>query len=287
VADAILAWRSTDNSDVMVAPPARSHVGDWEPTPPGLAPFLLPQWAFVEPFAIPTSAFFRPPGPPELTSAEYAAAYEEVKTLGAAVGSSRTAEQDLIAQFWADGAGTETPPGHWNSIAQDVALRFGNTVEQNARLFALLNIAMADAAICSWDAKYYFHNWRPITAIRNGDGDGNDSTAGDSAWTSFITTPPFPDYVSGHSTFSGAASTVLATFYGSDRIAFTARSDFLPGVTRDFAGFSDAADEAAASRLYGGIHFRFSNEDGLQGGIEIGEWTSSRLLKPKGNRSRQ
>jgi PAP2 superfamily len=286
VAAAILAWRSTDNWDVMVPPLPWTRVGDWEPTLPALAPFLLPQWAFVEPFAMPTSASFRPVGPPELTSSKYTEAFDEVKALGAAVGSSRTSEQDQIALFWADGAGTETPPGHWNSIAQDVALRLANTVEQNARLFALLNIAMADAAICAWDAKYYFHNWRPITAIRNGDSDGNDSTAGDPAWTSFITTPPFPDYVSGHSTFSGAASTVLATFYGSDQIAFTARSDFLPGVTRDFTSFSAAAAEAAESRLYGGIHFRFSNEDGLKGGLEIGEWTSQ-LLQPKGNRSRK
>jgi hypothetical protein len=287
VGAAILVWRSTDNSDVMVAAPGTGAPGAWQPTPSAFAPYLLPQWGFVEPFSMPTTSFVRPAGPPPLTSSSYADDYNEVKALGAAVGSSRTPDQDVIALFWADGAGTETPPGHWNTIAQGVANRSRNTIDQNARLFALLNIAMADAAICAWDAKYYFHNWRPVTAIRNGDSDGNDSTVGDPAWSSLITTPPFPDYLSGHSTFSGAASTVLALFYGSDALAFTTGSDFLPGVSRTFTSFSAAANEAALSRMYGGIHFRFSNEDGLSAGVEIGEWTFSRYLQPRGNRSRK
>jgi membrane-associated phospholipid phosphatase len=222
-----------------------------------------------------------------LSSETYTADYKEVKALGAAVGSSRTAEQDQIALFWADGAGTETPPGHWNSIAQNVAAARGNTMEQNARLFALLNIAMADAAICAWDTKHFYNFWRPVTAIRNGDTDGNAATIRDPNWSSFLATPPFPDYPSGHSTFSGAASRVLAHFYGTDDIAFTTGSDFLPGVTRSFTSFSAAASEAAISRLYGGIHFRSANEDGLAAGVAIGEWTFTRFLQPKGNRSRE
>ncbi len=287
VADQILAWRTGDGSGATVPPPSGSGPGAWQPTPPAFAPYLLPQSAFVTPFAMTNSSQFRPPGPPALASARYAADYNEVKTLGAAVGSARTAEQDLIALFWADGAGTETPPGHWNSIAQDVAAAMDNTMEQNARLFALLNIAMADAAICAWDAKYTFNFWRPVTAIRNGDADGNATTVADPTWSSFIITPPFPDYTSGHSTFSGAASTVLASFYGTDKIAFITGSDFLPGVTRSFTGFSAAASEAALSRLYGGIHYRSANEDGLAAGIGIGEWTFARYLQPKGNRSRK
>src|SRR5262249_4192999 len=153
-------------------------------------------------------------------------------------GSSRTAEQSLIALFWADGAGTETPPGHWNRIARVVSSQRGTSVMANARLFALLNIAMADAAICAWDAKYTYMFWRPVTAIRNGDTDGNAATVPDPAWSSFIVTPPFPDYVSGHSTFSGAASTVLAMFYGTDRVRFTVGSDGTPDVTRSFTRFS-------------------------------------------------
>ena len=174
----ILLSRSTDNSGIPIDPPPGGALGSWQRTGPAFAPYLLPGWGFVVPFAMPDGSFFRPDGPPALESAEYAAAYAEVKAFGAMVGSSRTPEQDTIALFWADGAGTETPPGHWNSIARQVAQRYGNTLEQNARLFALLNIAMADAAISAWDAKYTFNNWRPVTAIRNGDSDGNAATDG-------------------------------------------------------------------------------------------------------------
>lgn len=287
VARQILAWRANDNSEAVVALPFGSGPGAWVPTPPAFAAYALPHWAFVAPFAMPTDAHFRPLGPPALNSELYARDYNEVKAFGAAVGSARTPEQDVIALFWADGAGTVTPPGHWNIIAQEVGARFGNTIEQNARLFALLNIAMADAAICAWDAKYHYAFWRPVTAIRNGDADDNPATAGDPTWSSFITTPPFPDYVSGHSTFSAAASTVLAMFFGTDNVPFMTGSDALPGVIRHFTGFSAAASEAAVSRLYGGIHFRSANEDGLASGVEIGQWTFTHYMQPKDNRSRQ
>ena len=279
VADQILSARASDGSDAIVPPPGGSGPGVWVPTPPAFAPYLLPQWGFVVPFAMSTTSQFRPPGPPSLDSERYGADYTEVKELGAASRSTRTEEQTLIAMFWADGAGTETPPGHWNSIAQSIADIRGNTLEQNARLFALLNIAMADAAVCAWDAKYTFHFWRPVTAI--------NVTEPDLNWTSFIVTPPFPDYVSGHSTFSGAAARVLALFYATDDLPFTTGSDFLPGVYRTFPTCLAAAEEAAVSRLYGGIHFRSANEDGLQAGISIGEWAATHYLQPKGNRSRR
>ena len=278
VASQILLARANDGSDAIVPPPAGGGPGVWVPTPPAFRPYLLPQWGFVRPFAMSSSSQFRPPGPPLLDSQRYAADYNEVKELGAAVGSTRTEEQSEIALFWADGAGTETPPGHWNRIAQIIATAQGNTLEENARLFALLNIAMADAAICAWDAKYTFHFWRPVTAINYAEPELN--------WASFIVTPPFPDYVSGHSTFSGSSATVLASFYGTGELPFTTGSDFLPGVYRSFETCMDAADEAAVSRLYGGIHFRSANEDGLQAGIGIGEWTTSHYLQPKHNRSR-
>jgi hypothetical protein len=279
VANEILAARANDGSDAIVPPPAGSGPGVWVPTPPAFAPYLLPQWGFVAPFAMNSSSQFRPPGSPSLDSEQYAADYKEVKELGAAVGSTRTEEQTEIALFWADGVGTETPPGHWNSIAQSIAVAQGNTLEENARLFALLNISMADAAISCWDAKYAFHFWRPVTAINFAEPNLN--------WASFIVTPPFPDYVSGHSTFSGAAATVLASFYDTDDLPFTTGSDFLPGVYRSFSTCLAAADEAAMSRLYGGIHFRSANEDGLQAGISIGEWAATHYLQPKGNRSRR
>jgi hypothetical protein len=279
VANQILAARTNDGSDAIVPPPGGSGPGVWIPTPPAFLPYLLPQWGFVAPFGMSSSSQFRPPGPPSLDSEQYAADYNEVKELGAAVGSTRTEEQTQIALFWADGAGTETPPGHWNSIAQIIATAQDNALEENARLFALLNIAMADAAICAWDAKYTFHFWRPVTAINFAEPNLN--------WASFIVTPPFPDYVSGHSMFSGAAATVLALFYDTEDLPFTAGSDFLPGVYRSFPTCLDAAQEAAVSRLYGGIHFRSANEDGLQAGISIGEWTDNHYLRPKGNHSRR
>ena len=287
VADALLQRRVNDGSATAAGPPpVGAGTGSWEPTPPGFTSYLLPLWGLVTPFALANIVDVRPPGPPALPSARWAADYNEVKALGAAVGSTRTDEQTRIALFWADGAGTETPPGHWNHIARDLGSLLGNTLEQNARLFALLNLAMADAAICAWDAKYAFNFWRPVTAIRHGDSDGNPNTVGDATWSSFIATPPFPDYVSGHSAFSGAAATVLALFYGTDDIAFDTGSDALPGVYRVFGSFSEAAAEAAVSRLYGGIHFRSANDDGHASGVAIGEYVSTHFLQPKRNRSR-
>jgi membrane-associated phospholipid phosphatase len=285
VAEQILRWRADDGWNKPVPPPDEWLApGVWRPTPPPedpdqRAPYLLPQWGFVTPFAIPSGDFFRPKGPPALKSAEYAADYNEVKRLGAAVGSERTEKQSQIALFWADGAGTVTPPGHWNVIAQDVGRTRGNSLAQNARLFALLNVAMADAAICAWDAKYHYNFWRPVTAIREGETDGNPATAPNPAWSSFITTPPFPDYISGHSTFSGAAAAVLSLFYRTPRIPFTTTSDALPGVVREFRGFLEAASEAALSRLYGGIHFRSANEDGLKAGLAVGGWTYTHVMQ--------
>jgi membrane-associated phospholipid phosphatase len=278
VASQILVARANDGSTAVVQPPGGSGPGVWIPTPPAFLPYLLPQWGFVVPFAMSSSSQFRPPGPPALDSQQYAADYEEVKQLGAAVGSTRTADQTEIALFWADGAGTETPPGHWNSIAQILGATRGTTMEENARLFALINIAMADAAICSWDAKYTYYFWRPVTAITFAEPQLN--------WSSLIVTPPFPDYTSGHSTFSAAAATVLPLFFGTEDLPFTTGSDFLPGVFRSFSTCQDAAEEAALSRIYGGIHFRSASQDGLQAGSSIGEWTATHYLLPKGNRSR-
>src|SRR5436189_1859649 len=220
----ILAARANDGSNSIVQPPGGSGPGVWIPTPPAFLPYLLPQWGFVAPFGMSSSSQLRPPGPPSLDSQRYASDYNEVKQLGAAVGSTRTAEQTEIALFWADGAATETPPGHWNSIAQIIAAARANTLEENARLFALLNIAMADAAICAWDAKYTYDFWRPVTAIAFAEPQLH--------WMSFIVTPPFPDYTSGHSTFSGAAATVIPLFYGTEVLPFTTGSDFLLRVSR-------------------------------------------------------
>ena len=242
----------------------------------------------VTPFAIETAPTSGRAGPPALDSARWADDYNEVKALGAAVNSTRTPEQSSIARFWADGAGTETPPGHWNSIARAVSESLETPLVEKARLFALLNAAMADAAICAWDAKYAFAFWRPVTAIRNGDTDGNDDRSPTRPGARSSSRRRFPTTRPGHSTFSGAAATVLAMFFGTDEIAFTATSDFLPGVTRVRSRrFSDAAAEAALSRLYGGIHYRSANEDGLRAGIAIGAFAFGNVMQPTGKRARR
>ena len=194
---------------------------------------------------------------------------------------ARTAEQTAIAQFWADGPGTVTPPGHWNVIATDLSAQRKLSLTENARLFALLNIALADAAILCWDCKYDCNFWRPITAIREADTDKNPATEKDPAWTPLLETPPFPEYTSGHSTFSSAAATVLAAFFGSDEIPFSTTSDAMQGFSRTFHSLSEAAAEAGLSRIFGGIHFMSANQQGLASGARLGTYVSKNFLKPR------
>src|SRR5262245_7373931 len=283
-ADKVLQARRNDGSATVVPYAPGTAPGDWQPTPPAFAASLFPQWPDVKPFTLSSESDLRPAGPPALSSAEYAAAFNEVKDFGGdgiTTPTSRTPEQTLIANFWADGVGTETPPGHWNTIAEEVARARGTTTVQNARLFALLNLALADAAIVAWDCKYAFNLWRPVTAIRAADTDGNPATAADPTWTPLLVTPAFPSYTSGHSTFSAAGAAVLADFFGTDRIHFTTGSDALPGVTRSFDRFSSAAAEAGQSRIYGGIHFQFDNQLGLAGGRRLGEYVFANFLRPR------
>ena len=276
VADAILALRAGDGWEDHVVDSPGSGPGTWRPTPPRFDSPLMPQWAMVRPFVLTSPRQFRPPGPPSLGSRAWADAYNEVKAIGRADSASRTAEQTQIARIWADGMGTYTPPGHWNQIAAQVAQDEGNSLTANARLFAALNLAMADAAIACWDAKYAYRFWRPVTAIRAADTDGNPDTGADPSWTPLLTTPNFPEYVSGHSTFSGAAEVVLSSFFGPD-VAFSTSSAGLPGVTRSYTSFRAAAEEAALSRLYAGIHFRFSNQDGLTTGRAVARYVLDAL----------
>jgi hypothetical protein len=194
---------------------------------------------------------------------------------------ARTPEQTEIAQFWAyDRQDTFRPPGQYNEIAQEVALQQGNTLVDNARLFALLNIAMADAGILTWDVKYDtqvgdtlgYNQWRPITAIREADTDGNPGTIQDPNWNPLLDTPPFPDYISGHATFGAAAGQILASFFGTDNISFDIPSQELPGVARAFGSFSEFVEENALSRLYGGIHLRSSADDGIIAGTAVADY---------------
>lgn len=269
VADSVITWRSTDGAAEAASTPytPTGLPGDWSPTAPAYAAPLLPGFGQVTPWAMSSSDQFRPAGPPDLSSADWATDYNQVKSLGAAVGSTRTSDQTEIAHFWADGASTYTPPGHWNAIAQ--GFTDGMDVHETARLFAMLNTALADAAIVAWDAKFTYDLWRPITAIQNGDLDGNAATIQDPTWTPLVTTPPFPEYVSGHSTFSGAAATILGGLLG-DNLAFSTEGDTnydgIYDTTRSFTSFSSAAEEAGMSRIFGGIHYMSANEDGLASG---------------------
>jgi hypothetical protein len=280
VAEQILGWRADDGSRRRVRFTPRPIPGLWRPTPPGNRAALLPQWRHVLPFAIPDTSRFLPETPPVLTSSAYTESWKEVEELGGRVSEKRTAEQTLIAWFWDDGEGTVTPPGHWNRIAQTVSRQRGLTVAENARLFALLNISLADAAILCWEGKFGFNYWRPITAIHEADLDDNPNTRPVRDWDSLLTTPPFPSYPSGHSTFSGAGATALARFFGTDAVRFAIGSEGVPGVTRSFPGFWAAAQEAGRSRIYGGIHYEFDNREGLRTGRELADYIARRYLLP-------
>ncbi len=291
-ADAILAMRADDGASGPANYTPDNLAGRWRPTLPEFAAAVLPQWPEVTPFAMTSGQQFRPAPPPELSSTEYAVALDEVMRLGSRTSTQRTIDQTGIASFWADGGGTATPPGHWNQIAADIALQHNNSTVANARMFALLNIALADAAIASWDAKYAYELWRPITAIRTAGEDGNPETSADPNWVPLLVTPAFPTYTSGHSTFSGAAAAVLGRLFGNE-ISFSTYADRGIGgawpppedvsllAKRSFGSFAAAAQEAGMSRIYAGIHFQFDNTSGLNAGQQIGELVANQLARPR------
>jgi hypothetical protein len=208
-----------------------------------------------------------------LTSSQYAADVNEVKDLGSLTSMTRTADQTEIARFW----NGNTPVG-WNRIAVSVSEVNDLSLSQNVRLLALLNVAMADAVIACWEAKYYYSFWRPITAIRLADTDGNPDTTPDTLWTPLLTTPAHPDYPSGHATVSRSAKSVLAAYFG-DETAFSTTTEILPGVTRSYSSFSQAVDEAFNARIYGGIHFRTACRDGQATGAQVGDLVVSTVAQ--------
>lgn len=278
VADQIITLRSTDGITKVVQYTPKTEPGSWVPTPPAFAPGLAPQWPQVTPFAMTSGSQFRPSGPPALDSAKYAEEFNEVKEIGKIDSLTRTVDQTAIAGFWANGAGTFTPPGHWNQIAEEASTLTAQSIEDSARLFALLNFALADAAITSWDAKYNYDFWRPVTAIRQADRDNNPNTTTDSGWTPLIITPPFSEYTSGHSTFSGAAEPVMNSVFGSD-FGFADKGDKTINTLRTYENFAEAADESGISRIYGGIHFASANVDGLSSGRNLGNYVVQNFLK--------
>ena len=280
VATQILTLRANDHASDIVSYSAPTGGFWWIPTPPAFAPALLPNWPIVTPWCMTSGSQFRLGPPPSPGSSAYTASFREVQLLGRKDSALRTADQTQIALFWADGAGTATPPGHWLVIAQGVSQERHLSLAENARLFALLSLTVADAAIVSWDHKYYFSNWRPVTGIQHADTDGNPDTHADPGWESLIATPPFPSYTSGHSTFSGSSARLLELFFGTDAVSFTTTSDGLPNVERSFTSFSQAAEEAGQSRIYGGIHWQYDNQVGLASGRSLAEEVFFGFLTP-------
>jgi hypothetical protein len=260
----------------------RPHPNPDPPNPPisnpdlarGYIPSALPGWGNVTAFTLLSAAQFWLPGPPPLTSEAYARDYNEIKSVGGQVSQARTAEQTEIARFWFQG------PASWYLIARTVAGQRGLDAWDSARLLGLMSMAMADAYIAGFKIRYVYDFWRPVTAIREGDTDGNDATAGDPNWNSQQNTPNVSDYPSTQSTFSGAASAVLAGVLG-DQVAFTITSGApFPDIKRSFKSFSQTARESADSRVYAGIHFRTACEDGLILGRKVGQRTLALYLQP-------
>jgi hypothetical protein len=315
-----LAMRSDDGSahaepmmDIEFLP--GQEAGKWRQDPISLIPIALgANWGHVRPFVMQTSEQFRVPPPPAMESAEYALAFDEVIRLGGdgiVTPTERTAEQTFTGTYWGyDGTpGLGVPPRLYNQITATIAMQQGSNARQLARLFALVNVAMADAGIAAWESKYYYQFWRPIGGVREADvgmgptgtGDGNPGTLADPDFMPLGApasnllgpngTPPFPAYPSGHATFGGALFQVLRRFYHTDNIAFTFVSDEFNGKTADHAGvirplrprsftsLSQAEEENGQSRIYLGIHWSFDKNAGLTQGEQIGDYVGDRLFR--------
>jgi len=285
----ILALRTGDGADAPLfdtAYPQGTAPGEYRFTP-GFSFAFAPGWADVTPFVLRDSSQFRADPPYEVTSARYAADFAEVKRLGGdgiTTPSARTGEQTEIARFW-----VESSPLQWNRIARNVSSTARLDPWKQARLFGLLNMALADGYIGSFETKYLYNYWRPVTAIREAGTDGNANTSADPTWTPLVPTPPIPDHDSAHSVEGGAAAEVLRRVFRTDRIAFKTCSLTLPPgrtcddaspVTRRYRSFSEAADENGLSRILVGFHFRNAVDDGIEHGRRIGSRAVNRFLRP-------
>jgi PAP2 superfamily len=320
-AAAILALRADDGSQHAEPRMGAGYIpstlpGQWRQDPVSLIPLAMgARWAEVKPFVLRSAQQFRLPPPPAMTSAEYTTAFDEIKRLGGdgiTTPTVRTEEQKMLAIFWAyDGTPSLcAPPRLYNQIAVQIAEQKRSDVMQTARLLALANVAMADAAIAAWDSKYHYSLWRPVTGVREADagsgatgaGDGNAATVGNAAFMPLGApasnlngpnfTPPFPSYPSGHAVFGGALFQTLRQFYGTDRIAFTFVSDEFNGVTRDnsgqvralsprsFSTLSQAEIENGRSRIYLGIHWDFDCTQGIAQGRAVADFVMRHTFEP-------
>jgi len=276
VADRVLALRSNDRSDAQPIPYVfGTGPGDYQSTPPNFPP--QPQfthWSHVMPFALERASQFRPGPPPALTSHAYSDAFNEVKSLGITNSTAASADQALTGRFW-NGA----IQNYWNEIAQTASVAHHLTTAQNARLFALLNLTLADGVIAFYDAKYTYTFWRPVTAIRAADTDNNPATGADPTWLPEVgKTGADPSYPGAHGVVSSAGARVLTAFFGRDPFEFSVTSEVLPGVERSFRSFGDAAQEASLSRIFGGQHFRFDQTAGERLGRRVADFVVDGFL---------
>jgi len=271
VATEVLAMRAKDGADAPNSYRPFTTAGSYVPT-------ALPvgsSWGQVTPFALKEGSQFRPTAPVSLQSEQWAKDYNEVKKMGAKTGAGRTAEQTDIARVW-----ETTGLGLHNLVARQLAASKNLDILDNARLFALYAMAMADSNIAVFDAKYAYSFWRPVTAIRNGEIDGNDATERDPAWEPFIATPMHPEYPCAHCISSAAGAAVLEAFFGDAVPSFSLTSPTAPGISRKFSKLSDYVRESIDARVYDGVHYRTSGDVGAEMGRKIGDYTVQNYLKP-------
>ena len=268
---AILNERSSDGAGTKTSYRPFTAPGKYVPTQSPLSD----TWGALRPFALKSGDQFRPPAPYALTDPRWARDYNEVRMIGGKTGSTRTAEQTDIARFW-----ELSGPATYNPVVHQISMAKGLDVLDNARACALIAIATADAAIAVFDAKYAHGFWRPVTAIRNGDQDGNDATERVADWEPFLATPMHPEYPCAHCIFQGSAAGVLQTLFGDSVPKFSMTSTTAPGVTRSFERLSDYVTEVVNARIYEGVHYRASGEVGAAMGRQIGEYVMKTVLTP-------
>jgi hypothetical protein len=253
-------------------------IGRWRPTPTAFATMASPWAGSYDPFTLTGPARFRAPPPPALTSTRYARDYNEVKALGAATGSSRTAEQTDIGYFY-----SENFLAQYNRALRAIASQHIKRIGDSARLFALANLSMADAFITAWDSKIFYNLWRPSTAINEGEFDGNPNTAGDPAWAPLILNPPYPDYTSGANNLTGAVTKTLELYFNRDKFTWEVTSNAPLAVkkSRTYYRFSDVAADVVSARVYLGIHFRFADKEARTQGRNVATWVQEHFLLPR------
>ncbi len=274
-AAAMLLLRSGDGWDANVPYTPGTNPGDWRPTPPAFAPALLPGWGQVTPFGLEEGSQFRLQPPTALHTGKYANDYNEVRLLGSLVSPLRPQDRTDVARFYA----AASPVAVFNSAARQVSVAQGKSLSQNAQIFALLGMAMADAGIACWETKYEYNFWRPQTAIREGASDGNAHTDPDPLWLPLITTPAHPSYASGHATVSGAARVVLERAFGRDGHAITLTTPAWPTIVLVYSAWDEITDDIDDARVYGGIHFRFDQEKGAHQGRKVGSYIIRNYLR--------